>query len=143
MEGLGLGEILLYKINRDVPANTAIASPDWQKLQVCKGTIKEWIVYGPKQAADITKFRVEYKGTQIFPFTRGEWMDVFPNAVKFAENLKLDASPYVLDVFAYNLGDRLTHEYNLYVNVLRDEPFIPPTSGFNIKEAWSNLFGGG
>ena len=133
---------MLYKINRDVPANTAIASPDWQKLQVCKGTIKEWIVYGPREAADLVRFRVEYKGNQIFPFTRGEWMDVFPNAIRITENLKLDASPYVLDVFAYNLGNRLTHEYNLYCNVLRDEPFIPPTSGFDFKSKWQNLFGG-
>jgi len=133
---------LLYKINRDVPANTAIASPDWQKLQVCKGTIKEWIVYGPSEAADITKFRVEYKGTQIFPFTRDEWMEVFPTPIKFIENLTLDASPYVLDVYAYNTGDRLSHEDNLYVNVLRDKPFVPPASGFDFRSKWNSLFGG-
>jgi len=134
---------MLYKINRDVPANTAIAAPDWQKLQVCKGTIKQWIIFCPEECADLMKFKVRYKGNQLLPFSRDEWMDALYEPTILKENLELDVSPYVLDVYAYNIDDSYSHEYNLYVNVLKDEPFVPPTSGFDLKAAWSNLFGGG
>jgi len=134
---------MLYKINRDVPANTTAAAPDWQKLQVCKGTIKEWIIFCPEECADLMKFKVRYKGTQLLPFSRDEWMDAFPIPIKPSENLKMDVSPYVLDVYAYNLDTRHSHEYNLYCNVLRDEPFVPQTSGFDFKSAWNKIFGGG
>jgi len=70
-------------------------------------------------------------------------MDALYEPTILKENLELDVSPYVLDVYAYNIDDSYSHEYNLYVNVLKDEPFVPPTSGFDLKAAWSNLFGGG
>jgi len=89
------------------------------------------------------QFKVRYKGTQLLPFSRDEWMDALPSPIPIKENLVLDVSPYVLDVYAYNLDDSYSHEYNLYCNVLRDEPFVPPTSGFDFKAAWSKLRGGG
>lgn len=134
---------MLYKINRDVPKNTTTAAPDWQKLQVCKGTIVEWIIYCPEECADLMQFQVRYKGTQLLPFSRDEYMNGLTGPIPIKENLKLDVSPYVLDVYAYNLDDRHSHEYNLYCNVLRDEPFKPPVSRFDFKTAWSKLFGGG
>ena len=134
---------MLYKINRDVPANTAIASPDWQKLQVCKGTIKEWIVFCPDECADLMKFRVFYHGHQILPANADEWMDALRSPSPIMENVKLDVPPYVLDVYAFNLDDSYSHEYNVYSNIIREEPFVPPKSGFDFKSAWSKLFGGG
>ena len=134
---------MLYKINHDVPANTAIAAPDWQKLQVCKGTIKEWVIVAPLECANLMQFWVEYHGLQILPFSHGERIYGISWPVVIHENLELDVDPYVLDVKAINTDTVKQHEYNLYVNVLREEPFKPPTSGFNFKEVWSKLFGGG
>ena len=134
---------MLYKINRDVPANTTVLNPDWQKLQVCQGTIKEWIIFCPDECADLMKFRVYYQGHQILPASLDEWMDALRSPAPIKENLKLDVSPYVLDVYAFNLDDTYSHEYNIYANVLRDEPFEVPKSGFDFKSAWSKLFGGG
>jgi hypothetical protein len=133
---------MLYKINRSVPANTTAAAPDWQKLQVCKGTIKEWIVFCPEECADLMKFKVEYQGHQIFPVSRDEWMDALQRNAPILENLELKVAPFVLDINAYNLDDLYSHEYNIYVNILRDEPFVPPKSSFNIRAAWSNILGG-
>jgi hypothetical protein len=134
---------LLYKINRDVPANTTAAAPDWQKLQVTKGTIKEWIIFCPEECADLMKFKVEYQGVQILPISRDEWMDALMIPFPIMENLNLDVAPYVLDIRAYNLDTKHSHEYNLYVDILRDEAFTPQAPGFNIKTAWSKVFGGG
>ena len=89
------------------------------------------------------KFKVRYKGNQLLPFSRDEWMDALTTPFPIMENLGLDVSPYVLDVYAYNLDTRHSHEYNLYVDVLKDEPYVPPTSGFDLKSAWGKLFGGG
>ena len=134
---------MLYKINRDVPANTAIAAPDWQKLQVCKGTIKEWIIFCPEECADLMKFKVRYKGHQLIPFSRDEWIDAFFIPTKIIDNLELDVSPYVLDIYAYNLDTRYNHEYNVYCNVLKDKPVTAAPSGFDFKAAWDKLFRGG
>jgi len=134
---------LLYKINRDVPANTTAADPDWQKLQVCKGTIVEWIIYCPEECADLMQFQVRYKGTQLLPFSRDEYMNALTGPIPIKENLKLDVSPYVLDVFAFNLDDKYSHEYNIYCDILRDTPLKVGDSTFDLKSAWSKLFGGG
>ena len=134
---------MLYKINRDVPANTTAADPDWQKLRVCKGIIKEWIVYCPEECADLMKFQISYQGHQILPVSRDEWMDALQKNAPVLENLELKVSPFVLDIYAYNLDDTYTHEYNIYVNILRDKPFVAPTSNFDTTAAWSKLFGGG
>ena len=89
------------------------------------------------------KFKVRYKGNQLLPFSRDEWMDALTTPFPIMENLGLDVSPYVLDVYAYNLDTRHSHEYNLYCNVLKDKSVTAATSGFDLKAAWSNLFGGG
>ena len=89
------------------------------------------------------KFKIAYQGHQIFPVSRDEWMDALQKNAPVLENLELKVSPFVLDIFAYNLDDTYTHEYNIYVNILRDKPFVAPTSNFDTTAAWSNLFGGG
>ena len=89
------------------------------------------------------KFKVRYKGTQLLPFSRDEWMDALTTPFPIMENLELDVSPYVLDVYAYNLDTRHSHEYNLYVDVLKDEPFVPPKSTYDFASAFKGLFGGG
>jgi len=70
-------------------------------------------------------------------------MNALTGPIPIKENLKLDVSPYVLDVFAFNLDDTYSHEYNIYCDVLRDKPVVPSQPGFDLKAAWSNLFGGG
>ena len=70
-------------------------------------------------------------------------MDALYEPTILKENLELDVSPYVLDVYAYNLDTRHSHEYNLYVDVLKDKSVTAATSGFDLKSAWNNLFGGG
>ncbi|MCK5504546.1 MAG: hypothetical protein KAJ10_05260 [Thermodesulfovibrionia bacterium] len=134
---------MLFKINYDVPANTAKASEDWQKLKIAKGTLVEWIVTQPKECADLMQFRVEYHGTQILPFTRNEYVYGMFEPTVFTESIEIDIPPYVLDVYAYNLDTKYSHEYNLYVNILPKKPFTPETPGFNFKDAWSRIFGGG
>lgn len=89
------------------------------------------------------KFKVEYQGHQIFPVSRDEWMDALQRNAPIQENLALEVAPFVLDIYAYNQDDTYSHEYNLYINIIRDEPFVPPTSVFDTKSAWSTIFGGG
>jgi len=129
---------MLYKINHDVPANTAIAAPDWQKLQVCQGTIEEWIVFCPDECADLMKFKVMFQGHQILPFNRDEWMDALRSPIPIKENLELSVSPYVLDVYAYNLDDSNSHEYNIYADILRAEAVAP---GDETAGLWDKIKG--
>ena len=133
---------MLFKINRDVPANTTIANPDWQKLQVAKGTIVEWIVFCPVECADLMKFKVRYKGTQLLPFSRDEWMDALHGPIPIKENLILNVSPYVLDVYAYNLDDTYSHEYNIYVNIDPPTAVAPAEATAGFSQRWKNLFKG-
>lgn len=132
-----------YKIHRDVPANTPAASPDKQTLDITRGDVKAWLILCPVECADLMKYKILYHGVQLFPFTRDEWGDALIAPVPLEENIRIDVSPYVLHILAYNDDDSFPHEYNIYANVLREKPVTSPTSTFDLRGAWERLFGGG
>jgi len=129
---------MLYKINCDVPANTAIAAPDWQKLKMSKGTIIEWIIVTPLECANLMQFWVEYHGVQILPFSRGEriWGLSWPTVIK--DNIKIDSPPYELDVYASNTDTVKNHEYNIYCNI---EPATAVIPGDETAGLWDKIKG--
>lgn len=129
---------MLFKINHSVPANTTEANPDWQKLKIAQGTIIEWLIHMPEECADLMQFRVERNKAHIFPFTGSTWMyGIFePTVIK--DNLPIDAAPYVLDIYAFNLDDSYSHEYNIHVNI---EPAKPVVVGEGVEGVWERLKG--
>ena len=134
---------MLFKIRRSVPANTARQTPDFQKLSIVKGTIIEWLVHMPEECADIVQFRVEYHNMQILPFSGSTWLYGMFEPTVIKDNILINDGPYVLDVYAFNLDTRHSHEYNLYCNVEPAKPYQPPKQGYDFKAAWDKLFSGG
>jgi len=134
---------MLFKINCHVPANTAVAAPDFQKLSIAKGRITQWLLQMPEECADLMQFRVEYHKTQILPFSGSTWMYAMFEPTVLKDDIEINDGPYNLDIFAFNLDDRYSHEYNIYVNIEPAEPFEAAKPGFDFKSAWSKLFGGG
>jgi len=98
--------------------------PDWQKLQIAKGTIVQWVIFMPEECADLLQFRVEYHGHQLLPYNTDEWMSGFFYPTSIAEKTEIDAAPYELDVYAFNDDDSYEHEYNIYVNVEPEKPVV-------------------
>jgi len=134
---------MLFKIKRSVPANTSKAAPDFQKLSIAKGTIYEWLIHMPTECADLTQFRVEYHNTQILPFSGSTWIYGMFEPTVIKDNFKVDDGPYALDIYAFNLDDSYSHEYNLHCNVEPAKPVIP---GEIVEPGWwdqfKGLFGG-
>ena len=133
---------MLFKLHRIVPANTAIAAPDFQKLSIAKGTIYEWMIQMPEECADLMQFRVEYHNTQILPFSGSTWMyGVFePTVIK--DNFKVDDGPYVLDIYAFNLDDSNGHEYNIHCNIEPKKPAPVEPPSMTIPERFVDFFRG-
>ena len=113
---------MLYKLFQSIPANTTAADPNWQKFQISKGTIIEWIIITPLECANLMQFWIDYHGTQILPFSTGERIYGFTTNAPIKESIKIDAAPYVLDVYAINTDTVKAHEYNIYVNIKPKEP---------------------
>lgn len=59
-----------------------------------------------------------------------------PTVIK--DNLPIDGSPYVLDIYAFNLDDSYSHEYNIHVNI---EPPKPETVTEGVEGLWNRLKG--
>jgi len=116
---------MLFKIHKDVAANTAVTNQDWNKLKVAKGRVIEWLLHMPAEAADVMQLRVEYHGVQILPFTRNEFIYGIIQPTLIHDNILIDTPPYELDVFSFNIDDTYNHEFNLYVNVIPDKPITP------------------
>lgn len=133
---------MLYKSFRSVAANTTKLAPDWQKLKVTKGTIKQWIIFSDPEAADMLHFKVKYHGTTIMPFEQDDWVEGFLEPIVVSDNIELDASPYVLDIYAYNEDDTFPHEYYIHAVIIRDKPVELPTPQPGILERWKKLLGG-
>lgn len=134
---------MLFKLRRSVPANTTASNPDFRKLSIAKGTIIEWLVQMPEECADLMQFRVEYHNTQILPFSGSTWLYGMFEPTVIRDNILVDDGPYVLDVYAFNLDDTNSHEYNLHCNVEPKKAVKVTGVGFDLKSAWDRLFGGG
>jgi len=65
-------------------------------------------------------------------------MDALPSPIPIKENLVLKVSPYVLDIYAFNLDDSYSHEYNIYVNVVSSTPV---TAGEETAGMWDKIKG--
>lgn len=113
---------MMFKKFYSVPANTTKENPDWQKLTVSKGTIKQWIIFFDPEAADLLHVRVEYHHLQIMPFSGSEWIVGFFTNTPMEDNLKIDEPPYILDIFAYNEDDTHPHEYYVHPIIIPEEP---------------------
>ncbi len=134
---------MLFKLHRIVPANTPASNPDFQKLSIAKGRIIEWLVQMPVECADLMQFRVEYHNTQILPFSGSTWIYGLFEPTVIKDNILVDDGPYALDIYAFNLDDSYSHEYNLYCNIEPKKAVKVTEPGFDIKGAWDRLFGGG
>ena len=112
---------MLHKKWFSVPANTTANNPNWQKLKVCKGTIKQWVIFFDPEAADMLHVKVEYHGKQIMPWSESEWLVAFFTDAPLMDNIELDSSPYVLDIYAYNEDDSYPHEYFIHPIIIREK----------------------
>ena len=134
---------MLFKLRRLVPANTLKTAPDFQKLSIAKGRIYEWLIQMPSECADVMQFRVEYHKTQILPFSGSTWLYGMFEPTVIRDNILIDDGPYALDIYAFNLDDSYSHEYNLHCNI---EPAKPITPGVEETPDWwsqlKGLFGG-
>lgn len=133
---------MVFKIQRSVPAKTTKTNPDWRKLPIMKGVIKQWVLFQPDECANVMQFRVEYHGHPVLPTTGDEWMYGFFIPTPFIDKLKIDDAPYVLDVFAFNDDDSYPHEYNIYVVVDPPTAITPAELDEETQAALEELLGG-
>lgn len=134
---------MLFKKYRSVPANTTADNPDWQKLHVTKGAIKQWIIFFDPEAANLLHVRIEYHGSSLIPFGGTDWIEGFFSAAPWEDNIELDGAPYVLDIYAYNEDDTYPHEYYIHPIILREKPVKLGAPAFDVRAAWNRIFGGG
>ena len=134
---------MLYHLTHSVDANTTEVAPDWQKLDVSKGTIVQWVLFMPEEAANLLHVRVEYHNSQLLPFKGKSWIHGWFTPFPVMEKMKIDGAPYVLDVFAYNEDDSYSHEYNLFVNIEPEQAVIAGGVSSDVVSWWRGLFGGG
>jgi len=129
---------MLYKKSRDVPTGTTMQSPDWQKLKITQGTIRGWLLFMPVEAANLLHIQVRYHGHQILPINENESLYGGGYFFNIAENVEINDAPFELDIFAWNSDTTYTHEYNLHVNILREEAAMP---GEEMATLWERLKG--
>lgn len=134
---------MLFKKFHSVPANTTEAAPDWQKLAVCNGTIIQWVIFFDPEAANMLHVRVEYHGVSIMPWGGKDWMVGFFTDTPLKDSLKIDASPYVLDIYAYNDDDSYPHEYYIHPIITTVKPVTPAEVDEETRLALEELLGEG
>jgi hypothetical protein len=113
---------MLSKSYRSVPANTTAHAPDWQKLQVTRGVIKQWVIFFDPEAANLLHISIEYHGSRILPFSGDRWLTGFFSSTPFEDNIAIPDPPYVLDIYAYNEDDTFPHEYYIHPIIITEEP---------------------
>lgn len=134
---------MLYHHQRSVPKDTNAPAFDIQKMKITRGIIDRWIVVMPVECADLMQFQVEYHGAPVFPRNKDGWVKQGLSGIGISDNIRIDDSPFTLDIIAFNDDDTYAHEYNLYVNVVTEEPLdlsMPSSAG--LLEKFRSIFGG-
>jgi hypothetical protein len=129
---------MLYKISHDVAANTTQQNPDRQKLKITKGVIKGWYIFFPDETADVLHLQIRYHGHQILPINDTENLYGGGCLFDIEENVAVDKAPYELDIYSWNDDDSYPHEYNIHVNILREEAV---ELGGEIMGLWDKIKG--
>jgi hypothetical protein len=134
---------MLYGDIYSVPANTTAINPSVRTIHISKGTIKQWVIYGPDEIANQLHVRVSWNGHKILPYGDLLWMYPLTSSSPIIENLKIDDFPLNVVIEAYNEDDSYPHEYIIYLVIEPTEPVKIATS----EEAglWDRLrayFGG-
>jgi hypothetical protein len=134
---------MMFKKSSSVPANTTSNDPSFVKLRIAKGTITEWIVFSPEEAADLLQLRIFYHGSQIFPFSPDEWYYGVFVPLRIPDEIEIKDSPYELDIIAINSDDTFPHDYHVQVVITPETPVVmgsPQTQSW--LEKFRNLFQG-
>lgn len=131
-----------FRVNESVPVNTTEANAQETRLLLTSGTIVEWDVGAPDEAANLLKLQVFYHGSQILPFNPGK--NIYPSAVKAPkkDNYPLDVQPYELVFKAWNEDDSYPHEYWVDVTLLREEELMGTVSAPGLVEKIRDFFSG-
>lgn len=134
---------MMFKKSYHVSANTTLQNQNHKQLQIAKGTIIGWIVFMPKQAADLLQLNIQYHNLQIFPFSGSEWYYGNFKAFLIPDNFPVLDAPYRLDIYAINTDDTFQHEYNVEVLIEPTHEAVGETStSTNWFSKLRDMFGG-
>ena len=134
---------MLYGDIYSVPANTTASNPSKRIIHVSKGSIKQWVVYSPNEAANLLHVRVSWNGHKILPYGDLLWMYPFDSSSPILENLVIGDFPLDVTIEAYNEDDSYPHEYIIYLVIEPAEPVkVAATGEAGLWERLSAYFGG-
>jgi len=109
---------VLFKHKNSVAKNTTTATAEKTTLTLMKGTIIQWTIVIPRQAAELLHVQVRYHGQQIIPFNRDESYNIADSKHPWEETIDIHDKPYELDFIAWNTDDRHTHEFIALINMM-------------------------
>lgn len=108
-----------YIYNLPIPANTLKPSPESHICRLSQGIVSKVSIGfppGPKGLAHLVICRFE---SQIWP-TNPESDFAWDNhVIEFASEFKLDAWPFTLKLYGWNLDDTFLHTITVGFNILR------------------------
>jgi len=110
---------MLYSQEIIIPANTE--KTDYQKdvFKLTKGIITRISVFFPWGCAGLVYVRIEQKTWQVFPLSRGEWLNGNDRAFDFKTRIEFTSEPYEVIVCSYNEDDTYEHKPLVSVEMVK------------------------
>lgn len=112
---------MLYSTEVTVPANTTKADYQSDTLKLTKGVITRISVFFPWGCAGLVYVQVVRRTWQVFPLTRGEWLNGNNRAFNFRSRIELTSEPYELIIRSYNLDDTYQHKPVVSVEMVKGD----------------------
>ena len=112
---------MIYKLDINLPANTAILSATDTTMRLTKGRIKKVEVYFPWGCAGLVGIQVIRKTWQLAPLTRGEWLKGNDLLLSHTYDYDLGVEPYDLVIKGYNIDDTYEHTPFVIIEIIRDK----------------------
>lgn len=108
---------MYYQSELTVPANTLITSPAETDMILIDGIINQVELVFPPGSAGLLKIAIFYHEFRLWPSTPEAWFYHDDYTYRWAENFRVDESPFQLRLVGYNEDEVYQHTAILYIGM--------------------------
>lgn len=98
-----------YRATLTIPAGTLEADPAIQKVAVCFGVLKRYVIYFPPGHAGRTYAQVFYRGRQILPTSPGETFSGDDLPIDLPDSYPIEDPPFELELYGWSPDANYDH----------------------------------
>ena len=132
---------MFYVWHITISKNTTEDNALEQTLKVTKGVLTRTEIFFPAGCMGFARCQIYYMGSQLYPTTRGEYIDGDNETIPIEDFFEIQDTPDVFKIKAWNLDPYYDHTITLRMTILPKEIAYAVIGMYKFAEALARAFG--